>query len=215
MVGYDLKSEFHFWTELLDSLSMEDRDIVIRPRDYLCGSRLRIGEHTSVYSGASRIVLVDDRCDWVLKIDANERNYTRTEVQYFETASNLGIEQCFVPAYDCGVYDRDWIWLPIMLFKKCKCGMRTYPEFDEVPDTISNSPLSERCLEIGMAFYDEYGPEVCARLTQFLCDHDVNDLHLGNVGYIDGHIVLIDYAGFEDDENEYSYDEDEEEEEND
>lgn len=212
MVGYELKSEFHFWTELLDSLTMEQRKIVTRPRSYLCGNPLTIGAHTKVYSGASRVVLVDDRCDWVLKIDGCEANYTEFEVLYYSAAVAQGIDQCFVPAYDCGMYKRDWVCLPILLFKKCKCGMRNFPEFETVPNAVSNSPLSDTCLEIGVAFFQEYGPDICERLTSFLYDRDVNDLHFGNVGYIDGRIVLIDYAGYQDEEYSYDeeYDEDEE-----
>ena len=34
------------------------------------------------------------------------------------------------------------------------------------------------------------------RLYDFLYDNDINDLHYGNVGYIDGSLVYIDFSGY-------------------
>jgi hypothetical protein len=55
--------------------------------------------------------------------------------------------------------------------------------------------LKEFNLAIAAAFIADYGTEDYNRLTDFLYDWDINDIHLGNVGEINNRIVIIDYAG--------------------
>lgn len=62
----------------------------------------------------------------------------------------------------------------------------------------SGSPLSERNVYIGAKFIDEYGEEEFQKLSDFLEWQDVNDLHSGNVGTLDGNFILMDYAGYHD-----------------
>ena len=45
-------------------------------------------------------------------------------------------------------------------------------------------------------FIDIYGTVELERLCQFLDDCGINDLHEGNVGYIDQSPVIVDYAGW-------------------
>jgi len=58
------------------------------------------------------------------------------------------------------------------------------------------SPLVERYDDIGISFAHHYGEVVYAELSSFLNEWKVNDIHYGNIGWIDGDLVLIDYAGF-------------------
>ena len=43
---------------------------------------------------------------------------------------------------------------------------------------------------------DDYGVQTAAALDRLICDNHINDLHTGNVGYINNHIVLVDYSGY-------------------
>jgi len=70
-----------------------------------------------------------------------------------------------------------------------------YTEEDEDYARNSESPLKEFNLAIAAAFIADYGTEDYNRLTDFLYDWDINDIHLGNVGEINNRIVIIDYAG--------------------
>ena len=68
-----------------------------------------------------------------------------------------------------------------------------------------NSPLKKRHLQIAMEFVFRYGMEEYERLSDFLDDFHVNDLHYGNVGKIGNVFSLIDYAGWHTDySDEYS-----------
>ena len=55
------------------------------------------------------------------------------------------------------------------------------------------SPLLERSTSVGIAFVKEYGEEVFEKLSEFLLDHKVNDLHSGNVMSYQNHLILTDY----------------------
>ena len=70
-----------------------------------------------------------------------------------------------------------------------------YTKEDEDYAKESVSPLKEFNLAIAAAFIADYGTEEYNRLTDFLYDWDINDIHLGNVGEFHNRIVIIDYAG--------------------
>lgn len=72
----------------------------------------------------------------------------------------------------------------------------------------NKSPLTERYHKIGAMFLEQYGDEVYETLSKFCIWEDINDIHYGNIGFIDGKVVLIDYAGYHDGETESSYMED-------
>lgn len=63
-----------------------------------------------------------------------------------------------------------------------------------VKDT--HSPLAERSFAVAAAFLHECGKEEFYSLSDFCSEYKINDLHRGNVGYLDGHIVILDYAGY-------------------
>lgn len=69
-----------------------------------------------------------------------------------------------------------------------------------------SSPLRKRALQIAMEFIYKYGMEQYQKLSDFLYENSVNDLHRNNIGCVNGNLVIIDYAGY------YSGDGDDEEE---
>ena len=71
----------------------------------------------------------------------------------------------------------------------------------------NRSPLTERYDKIGAMFLEQYGDEVYEALCQFCIWEDINDIHYGNIGFIDNKIVLIDYAGYHSGDTEPSYEE--------
>ena len=83
---------------------------------------------------------------------------------------------------------------------------------NEIEKEISNtqSPLSAKNKQVAINFISNYGAREYEKLTNFLYEMDINDFHSGNVGFIDNKFVLIDYAGYYDEDYESN-----EEEEND
>ena len=60
------------------------------------------------------------------------------------------------------------------------------------------SPLYSRNVAIAVAFIREFGMDEYEAFSEFGLEWDINDLHFGNIGEIDGHMVLIDYSGYHD-----------------
>ena len=59
-----------------------------------------------------------------------------------------------------------------------------------------DSPLKKRNLQIAMEFVFRYGMEQYEKLSEFMEEYDINDLHFGNVGEINGNFICFDYAGY-------------------
>lgn len=68
------------------------------------------------------------------------------------------------------------------------------------------SPLRLRQIQIAMEFIYKYGMPEYERLSSFMRENHINDLHRDNFGNLNGNIVAIDYGGF------HSYDDDEDDE---
>lgn len=59
----------------------------------------------------------------------------------------------------------------------------------------STSPLREYSLGVAAEFIADYGTNEYYRLTEFLTNCGINDLHMGNIGTYNNHICILDYAG--------------------
>ena len=71
----------------------------------------------------------------------------------------------------------------------------TYTEEDEEYASNSDSPLREFNLAIAASFVGDFGTERYNELTDFLNEWGIGDIHFGNVGKINNHIAILDYAG--------------------
>lgn len=58
------------------------------------------------------------------------------------------------------------------------------------------SPLRSRNIAVATAFIREYGMKEYEAFSQFGLEWDINDLHCGNIGEVDGHFAIIDYSGY-------------------
>ena len=65
------------------------------------------------------------------------------------------------------------------------------------------SPLREKNLAVATAFIRDYGEEEYQLFSDFAIENDINDLHLGNIGMVDGKLIFIDYAGYYNGEESY------------
>lgn len=78
----------------------------------------------------------------------------------------------------------------------------------EEKETIASvhSPLSYKNRAVAETFMYYYGADEYCRFSNFLELENVNDLHCGNVGEIDGNFCLIDYGGYFDPDSCSDYD---------
>lgn len=162
----------------------------------------KIGDIT-ITCGVTRCAIIDKNYDWIVKFDI-EGNYCEREVELYEQAKDYGCADCLAPAIYIGRYreEENGMWWDLYAYKKAECGYRSHNT-----DFRAASPLTERCWSIGEDICTDWGKGMFARLSEFCEDNDINDIHSGNVGRIDGKLVLIDYAGYHDSEEDYSSEE--------
>lgn len=79
-----------------------------------------------------------------------------------------------------------------------KYAMLSDEEAAEIQKEASsiNSPLRKRHMQIAMEFVYRYGMEQYEKLSEFMKDYHINDLHYGNLGELNKNLVCLDYAGW-------------------
>ena len=60
------------------------------------------------------------------------------------------------------------------------------------------SPLRSRNIVIAAEFIARYGFSEYVKFSRFGLEWEINDVHMGNIGDVNGDMVLIDFAGFHD-----------------
>jgi len=68
-------------------------------------------------------------------------------------------------------------------------------EYEQKAQAI-NSPLKKRHLQIAMEFVFRYGMKQYEKISDFMREYHINDIHYGNIGEMNGNLVCFDYAGY-------------------
>lgn len=74
------------------------------------------------------------------------------------------------------------------------CTKTSAKEVDLASKVVS--PLRSRNIAVAANFIREYGMKEYVEFSKFSIKWHINDLHLRNIGTIDGHFCLIDYGGY-------------------
>ena len=127
--------------------------------------------------------LIDKNVDWY---DYNPKRFNRL---FLEAINKLG-EQTNIT-----------IFIPLFAYPKAERYCYTYlnqRESNYYKDQayLIPSPLRKRNVQIAMEFIFRYGMDQYKKLTEFMKDYNINDLHFGNIGNIRGNLTIIDYAGY-------------------
>lgn len=127
-------------------------------------------------------------------------DYCSAEVEIYEKAEELGIEQLFAKTE---IYDFIQGYYPIYIQEKAVMffrSSRTLHSEEKLKETSSKaSAIYDYCSidnEWLTDVLDYYGEEKFITFLQFLKKQNINDLHSGNIGYIDGRPVVVDYSGY-------------------
>lgn len=177
----------------------------------------------SVYSGACRAVVVPRiNAKYVYKIDRyrddDEIHYCENEAHVYQEAINRGIERAFCPVLKLFTLTHNENHLDIYIapycdidnkiphdcyeyhFKKyCEdCGYDinnlTDAERDDIECSIANYyDDADGVLEFAA---EEWPDELFVPVSQLIESYGINDLHSGNWGYLNGCLVITDYAGY-------------------
>ena len=187
-----------------------------------------------VEAGASRLVLIDKECGFVVKIDVGwddwDGEFCEREVHTYNMAKERGIAEYFVRPQYLGTYTNSYEWFPYYqvtatdFFSESQCyddgyekeeinlnfNLYSYPLVTEfgikshyLPQrymqeaaSYNHSPLNERQSAIAATFIQELGLDLFLKISNLLEEENINDMHGGNIGYMNGHLVIVDYAGY-------------------
>lgn len=172
----------------------------------------------SFFCGASKLVIVDEESDWVIKlsfdcsIDADEgieSDYCKRELYNYKMACEEGIDKFF--AEICMVGEVDGIEVYLQERLKVDDGVEddvdqifrdyVYSLDESYYDNIEDEDERSAILTDDVYDMDE-GERIEAifgfeeKLITFIENNDINDLHSGNFGYRGADLVIMDYSGW-------------------
>lgn len=171
----------------------------------------------AVFRGATRGAIVPRDENFVIKFDLDFfDDFCNTEFKNYQAAKEEELEEFFAEIKPLGEFN--------ILNVHMKCFVQTKAE--EIYEDTAEAQLPfispddfededeyyqalydrDECvcdmnpdrLPYGWAdrVIDEYGYDEYERLVHFLNEHDINDIHAGNVGFIGRRCIIFDYAGF-------------------
>lgn len=181
------------------------------------------GENTDFAfdEGCSKKVIIFRSLGFVLKFD--ECGDSEREVDLYNAAVDLGLKDCF-PETRLVCYHNNFQWTYQEMARSCfQIGRKTIAQQAEnlkisseclaiISNIISDIPHCTRtdCMDykwLKLATH-YFGYTFMGKLARFIQTNRINDLHRGNIGFINDRPVLIDFCGYHW-ENDYYYDSDE------
>ena len=172
-----------------------------------------IGNGITLEAGVSKCAIVDKDYDYIVKFDTTDCGFCDKEADNYASARTYGIEDMFAECEFLDDIDVDGRCIALYGYRKAKMTYRGYKVNEEEEKELTpyaHSPLRDRSDCVALDLLHDWGTEKFEKLDWFCEEMGINDLHNGNVGYIDGRLVLIDYSGWDDDED-YDYSPEEEE----
>lgn len=157
-----------------------------------------------VRTGATKCVIVLPDNDWVLKIPFTDccTEHCELEAKNYHIAVKEGYSHYMA---ECS-YLMDYKFFPCYIMRKAEVGFdllqddmftRLYEQSNDYEYATENSAFNCSGDEyVEDLFRLHYGNEAVDDLYEFLDDNEIGDLHTGNVGYVDGRLVFIDYSGY-------------------
>ena len=159
------------------------------------------GARFDVYAGATKGVIVPLDSDFVIKFDYVPQPYCAREYANYKAAVEAGLEQYF-PYTDllCVAEDIEfYIQERAETGAGCTVGNHAIDtlrqRYADSGEVYSDWQLWDELDELNadetveLIFED---PDLC----DFIVQHHINDLHMGNFGEIYGRGVIIDFSGF-------------------
>lgn len=132
----------------------------------------------------------------------NEWDYCQKEVENYKEACSAGLEMFFPETKLIGLTPTHGF--PIYLQRKVdEVGVDngeekgfTSAQISKAVELSNDGPIY-RWQAIASAIQN-YGEELTQRLFNFINDFDIDDLHPGNLGFMNGRFVIFDFSGFSD-----------------
>ena len=186
-------------------------------------------------SGSTKFVIGDDNCDYIIKFSPNEFDfdYCAREAEVYEEAVRAGYADKF--AWCAKLFDYDFnesFNLPVYVMEWCQCSYDMIDDemddwhftkycsshnidkksdnaFEDYIDSKNSDDYnySERMMEWAYSVWGlDYHNGDDYAFCNFMKKMYINDIHAGNWGWCNNHLVLVDYSGYGDNYNERSID---------
>lgn len=192
--------------ELLDYLAKYDSTRYLR--GYL-DDFVRTHEGYEMHSGATRICVYHKDWDFVLKFDKEYRttSYCSLECYHYEMAKAYRVEKVLLPIEKVATFDNGLkIYRQVkfttgwddMSHKDSKALRSAYEQvrrskaFKKIHDGMNYDTHEYWIARVTQL----YGKKFMRSLENWISQYQVNDLHMGNIGLLNGVPVLLDYAGY-------------------
>lgn len=180
--------------------------------DFFCsvleGEDFPLAEEINFGTGATKLVLWEDR-DYVVKIpffydydgeDALEEDYCAIEERNSKRAEKAGLD-CFAPVRYIGTieghrcYAQPYIGLRKDISKELVSSITS--AHCQYLERMNESRTTLRITDELMAqLIVSYGEDGAEKIIEFCEENEINDLHNGNWGMVDGKPVFFDYSGY-------------------
>lgn len=192
--------------ELLDYLAKHEPDRYLR--SYVHGF-ISTHEGYEMHTGATRICVYHKDWNFVLKFDEDYRTtaYCSLEYYHYEMAKAYRVEKVLLPIERVATFDNG---LKIYRQVKFTSGWNDLSRKDNKALRSAYEQVREsktfKKIQDGM-HYDThkywiarvtqlYGKKFMRSLEDWISQYQINDLHTGNIGLLNGVPVLLDYAGY-------------------
>lgn len=192
--------------ELLDYLAKYNPERHLRSYMY---DFLHTHEGYEMHTGATRICVYHKDWDFVLKFDKEYQTtaYCSLECYHYEMAKAYRVERVLLPIERVATFDNG---LKVYRQAKFTTGWHDLSNKDNkaLRSAYEQTKHSKTFKKIYKGMHHDthefwvarvtqlYGKKFMRSLENWISEYEVNDLHTGNIGLLNGVPVLLDYAGY-------------------
>ena len=168
--------------------------------------------------GASKIVVWDDMCDYVMKISKTDKDdqYCKKEAEVYDEACKWGAEDAFAwcaEIYPAGVFGNRGIYaMEYVDCNECEINDCSYDyAFHNYCDNEGLDPTDDEVIDKYNDYFWRYEDDLDTLwdwatdgwssyvrwvVYKLIDKFNLNDFHAGNWGFIGNKVVLVDYSGW-------------------
>lgn len=135
------------------------------------------------------------------KILEREWDYCEAETWLYNKAKENGVEVCFAETRLLGFVDGHPIYAQAkaqIYWDYYTSTRKSHTREDRITTEEACRRINGWCFNVDWLsdFLTTFGDDMFQKFMTFIKIYDIRDLHTGNVGYIDGVPVLVDYSGY-------------------
>lgn len=167
-------------------------------------------EGYEIHTGATRICVFHTSWDFVIKFDEafETTQYSALEFYHYEMAKEYNVQRVLLPITKIATFDNG-----LKIYRQAKYTLGWNDKFDHktkealesaYQQTRRSKTFKKICKGMHHDTHDWwiaratqlYGKKFMRSLQEWIKEYEINDLHTGNIGLLNGVPVLLDYAGY-------------------